>query len=138
MKSNQLSDYTDEEYQDLIKVRKDNFSFQSSSSAINLNNEFKPIDWRNFKAVTPVKDITKLMGINKSNTCAASYATAAIDTIESAFIIENKKEMLFSEQQILDCSSDVDIMKNLEFYDEKVNYGCGGGYLGLAFRYAMS
>jgi len=48
--------------------------------------------------VTPVRDITKLTGINKSYTCAASYATAAIDTIESSFIIENKKEMLFSEQ----------------------------------------
>ena len=41
--------------------------------------------------MTPVRDITKLMGINKSNTCAASYATAAIDTIESAFMIENNK-----------------------------------------------
>jgi len=54
-----------------------------------LNKELNPIDWRNFKAVTPVRDITKLTGINKSSSCAASYATAAIDTIESGFIIEN-------------------------------------------------
>lgn len=72
------------------------------------------VDWRAENAVTPVKDQGK---------CGASWAFAVIGALEGFAAIQRGELLVFSEQQLIDCSGDYG------------NRGCSGGSLENALKY---
>jgi len=74
----------------------------------------RSIDWRENGAVTHVKD---------QGNCGSCWAFSATGAIEGAYAIKNKNLVEFSEQQLLDCSSEYE------------NMGCSGGWMTKAFEY---
>ncbi|KAM9976004.1 hypothetical protein ACTFIR_009845 [Dictyostelium discoideum] len=81
------------------------------------NNSIKSIDWRNFDAVTPVKDQGLCSG--------AGYSFSAIGVVESSHFIKNKELITLSEQNIIDCTIDMG------------NNGCMGGLASIAFDFII-
>jgi len=74
------------------------------------------IDWRNFGAVTPVKD---------QGQCGSCWAFAATDAIESYAFLSGKSPLqVLSTQQIVSCS--------------KQDFGCQGGWTEYAYDYVVS
>jgi hypothetical protein len=75
------------------------------------------------RPIGPVYDVA-----TQKTYCAASYAIVVAETVSalSARIQGNFKPL--SPQQVLDCSSDFDIM-SLKVRAEPVNNGCLGGYM---------
>lgn len=71
-------------------------------------------DWRDQGAVTPVKN---------QGLCGSCWTFSAIGNIESQQIIVNKKQLILSEQELVDC-------------DLKDN-GCKGGLMDQAFEYLI-
>lgn len=72
-------------------------------------------DWRNYGAVTSVKN---------QGTCGDCWAFAAAANIEGQYYLKYGQLYNFSEQQLLDCST--------------ANYGCNGGTAPLAYQYIKS
>ncbi|OAY85827.1 Ananain [Ananas comosus] len=72
------------------------------------------IDWRNYGAVTSVKN---------QNPCGSCWAFAAIATVESIYKIKRGYLVSLSEQQVLDCA---------------VSYGCDGGWVNKAYDFIIS
>ncbi|XP_020089329.1 ananain-like [Ananas comosus] len=72
------------------------------------------IDWRNYGAVTSVKN---------QNPCGSCWAFAAIATVESIYKIKRGYLISLSEQQVLDCA---------------VSYGCDGGWVNKAYDFIIS
>ncbi|XP_063301937.1 uncharacterized protein LOC134601391 [Pelobates fuscus] len=64
----------------------------------------KRFDWRKTKCVTPVKS---------QGECGSCWAFATVGLIETRYCLDKGKQLLFSEQQLVDC--------------DKSNYGCDGG-----------
>ncbi|CAH2273505.1 cathepsin S-like [Pelobates cultripes] len=64
----------------------------------------KKFDWRKTKCVTPVKS---------QGECGSCWAFATVGLIETRYCLDKGKQLLFSEQQLVDC--------------DKSNYGCDGG-----------
>lgn len=75
------------------------------------------IDWRSKRIVTPVKD---------QESCSASWAYAAVASLEGQHALFSETLHDLSEQQLIDCSSDFG------------NEGCGPGNANQAFRYIES
>lgn len=73
-------------------------------------------DWRDAKAVTPVKD---------QGQCGSCWAFSATGALESIYAIKKKDKQLkqFSEQELVDCSGD------------EGNEGCNGGLMTYAYEY---
>jgi len=71
-------------------------------------------DWRDEKAVTPVKN---------QGACGSCYSFSTTGALEGACAIKTKKLLSFSEQQIMDCSWQFG------------NNGCNGGMFDRAFYY---
>ena len=74
------------------------------------------IDWQEQKKVTKVKN---------QGQCGSCWAFGAVAAIESAYLIKNNKEILLSEQQLVDCGHPY------------LNHGCAGGLIDRAFHYVM-
>lgn len=71
------------------------------------------LDWRDADIISPIKDQKK---------CRGCYAFSAIAALESNNALINGKQIIFSEQEILDCSFE--------------NNSCEGGLPSLVFDYA--
>jgi cathepsin L len=91
---NNLADYTNEEYQQLLGFR----SSKSVSGAAVHSHRAKGIpasfDWRTKGAVTPVQD---------QGQCGSCWAFSAIAAMEGGFFQQSKKLLKFSEQMCVDC-----------------------------------
>ena len=75
-------------------------------------------EWTNFGVVTPVKD---------QGDCGSCWTFSTVGTLEAHWNILGKgKNVLFSEQQLVDCAGDFE------------NYGCDGGLPSQAFEYIRS
>lgn len=72
-------------------------------------------DWREYKAVSPVKD---------QGACGSCWAFSTIGNIEGQYFIKYGKMYNMSTQQLVDC-------------DKQLNMGCHGGWMENAFRYMM-
>ncbi|TPP67277.1 Cathepsin L [Fasciola gigantica] len=72
------------------------------------------IDWREFGYVTEVKD---------QGQCGSCWAFSTTGAMEGQYMKEQKTNISFSEQQLVDCSGDYD------------NHGCDGGFMENAYEY---
>ena len=129
---NQFADMTTEEFSaihlgfkastglsnNLKSSEKSNFlDFEDDNSVIDqlMNvNVSAAIDWRNRSAVTPVKD---------EGTCGSCWAFSTTGALEGLYAINNRMLLNFSEQQLVDCST------------EGGNDGCNGGTFDGSFDY---
>lgn len=115
---NRFADLTSEEFKNIYlhTVINNKFNSQKSNDKNKSIRKSVPnnIDWSANGAVTRIKD---------QGYCGACWAFAAIGAIESANIIKHNKNITFSEQELIDCSS---------AYGNK---GCGGGGVTSSFLY---
>lgn len=72
------------------------------------------INWKAAKKMTSVK---------YQKECGACYSFTSIGAIQSAYLIQEGKNINLSEQQIVDCSAPYG------------NYGCVGGWTINAYKY---
>ncbi|EAR87560.1 papain family cysteine protease (macronuclear) [Tetrahymena thermophila SB210] len=130
---NQFSDLTIEEFQSIslnqqlfnsesrklenIKNENQQADFYLQLLKTNASSLPQQFDWRNLGKVTQVK--------NQGN-CGSCWAFTITGLFESINLIRNKTVELYSEQELLDCSSN-GIYRNS---------GCQGGWPHLAFEYS--
>lgn len=76
-------------------------------------------DWRDYNAVTNVKD--------QSFFCNCCWAFSAVAALESQFIIKKGKNYTLSEQNLIDCNKDQALG----------NWGCEGGSQSSAYMYVQ-
>jgi len=123
---NEFSDLTKEEFADafLNAVHNEATAAHAQASislgeARNLQRESSSIDWRDKDIVTPVRD---------QGYCGSCWAFAAVQTIESAYIInegvDDLENFALSYQEMVSCDDE--------------NWGCYGGDLPYAFEYVMN
>lgn len=112
---NQFTDLTQEEFAAkylTLKVNKKS-SRRAAPQEVKILGD---VDWVAAKMVTAVKD---------QGQCGSCWAFSAVAAIESAVLINDSPEQLFSEQQLVDCSGAYG------------NEGCDGGWMDAAFEYVI-
>jgi C1A family cysteine protease len=111
---NRFADMTKKEF----KTKMLGFRFSTrAKNYVDLSKRAPPasIDWRDKKAVNPVKD---------QGQCGSCWAFSTIGSLESRNFIINKKDLIsLSEQQLVDCSTSYG------------NMGCDGGLMDYGFQY---
>lgn len=110
---NQFADKTHEEFVAFLK--------RQSAARPKLNTVYKKpnpvaipdsIDWRNYGAVSAVKD---------QGYCGSCWAFSATGVLESTYYLKTQQMVLFSEQQLVDCDTN--------------QLACDGGDEGIALHY---
>jgi cathepsin L len=114
---NRMSDWTETEYSKVLGYRNDLKTLnhvETPEPALLEDLESIPtaIDWRDHKAVTPVKD---------QGSCGSCWAFSTTGCLEGAHAIKSGHLISFSEQQLVDC--------------DPRNAGCDGGLQEDAFKY---
>ena len=109
---NKYSDWTDSEFKRLLGHK--HTSDPSNYLRLPIESEHRPVDWVSAGAVTPVKD---------QGSCGSCWTFSATGGLEGANFVKSGKLLSFSEQQLVDCST------------EGENAGCGGGMSYDAYTY---
>ncbi len=86
-------------------------------AVINTNDAPESFDWRKEGAVGKVKDQAQ---------CGSCWAFSAIANLEGQYFIKNKKSIILSEQQLVDCDT------------KGEDQGCNGGLMEFAFEYTKN
>ncbi|XP_058746687.1 cysteine proteinase 15A-like [Vicia villosa] len=121
------SDLTEAEFRRKLLGTKESFNFSSHArNAAILPANYLPenFDWRDNGAVTPVKD--------QGYQCGSCWAFGAMGVLEGAHYRTNKKLLILSEQQLLDCDHLCD-QEKFRLCDT----GCMGGLATNAIEYLL-
>ena len=115
---NKFSDWTDEEYANLMGLRNMDVKtfgyadeyFSATSTTAN------SVDWRDTpNVVTPVKD---------QGQCGSCWAFSSIEAIESAYVLAGNDQVIMSEQELVDCTRSL-----------FGNHGCSGGWYYNSYKW---
>jgi C1A family cysteine protease len=110
---NQFSDLTWDEFKNGYLMEPTENEFVGGEDIVSPVN---PIDWRDKKVVTPVKN---------QGQCGSCWAFSTTGSMEGAYALKTGNLVSFSEQQLVDCS---------RAYG---NYGCNGGLMHAAYNYII-
>ncbi|KAF7279595.1 hypothetical protein GWI33_006990 [Rhynchophorus ferrugineus] len=117
--ANQFADMTAEEFSAMLGYQ------AATKPKLNITKTFEmpegvqapsSIDWRDQGRVTAVKD---------QGSCGSCWAFSITGSTEGAYALKTGSLVSLSEQQLVDCATDI-------------NYGCDGGYLEQTFPYIIS
>ena len=115
---NKFADLTDAEYKAMLGFHPDKNKVQENVNSFkNATALPASIDWVAEGMVSEVKD---------QGACGSCWSFSTTGSIESAYKIKNGKDILLSEQQILECSVSFG------------NNGCSGGLVEYAYHYLES
>ncbi|CAD8195265.1 unnamed protein product [Paramecium octaurelia] len=106
----QFADITDEEFREqylTLKYSPEEYANVPRESFSHITADPKEVDWRNHGAVTPVKNQLK---------CGSCWTFSTTGVLEGFFKVTTGELPSLSEQQLIDCSTTVDL-----------NFGCNGG-----------
>lgn len=120
----EYSDLTVEEFNNRFLMVNDEISYpdppadsvREARAQVPRNTEAAPasFDWRNRKALTPVKN---------QLSCGSCWAFTVTEEIETQNFLSGKNLSVLSPQQIVDCDTS--------------NWGCGGGWPATAYAYII-
>lgn len=110
----QFADYTKNEFLKFFTGLKKPSHWPPLTNKVNVNSKAarfnhslpRDFDWRNYNAVTPIKN---------QGMCGSCWAFSVTGNVEGQWAIKHKKLLSFSEQELIDCDT----------YDA----GCEGGYM---------
>jgi len=111
---NRFSDFSEHEYKQLLGWTASGLPRQEKHTKAVAANPAS-VDWRTKGAVTPVKN---------QGQCGSCWSFSTTGSLEGAAFLKTGKLTSLSEQQLVDCS--------------KLNMGCNGGSMDLAFKYSES
>ena len=118
---NHMADWTQHEYKQLLGFKKHHkrgghkHGHKKHHRKLETNDLPASVNWVEQGAVTPVKN---------QGQCGSCWSFSATGAMEGRYQIKNKNLVSFSEQQLVDCSTDLG------------NMGCNGGLMDYAFEYA--
>jgi len=111
---NQFSDFTHEEYKQVLGLMPRKLQRQAFSQEPVVFEGPSSVDWRTKGAVNDVQN---------QGQCGSCWAFSATAAIEGALAIKNGELAKLSEQQLVDCDSN--------------SNGCNGGLMDYAFSYVI-
>jgi len=116
-----INDYSDLTFEQFAAIRLMAPQNCSATHHLKVSEKFKraaipaSFEWNRFGVVTPVKN---------QGSCGSCWTFSTVGAMESHWNILGKgKDVLFAEQQLVDCAGDYD------------NHGCSGGLPSHAFEY---